>query len=181
MATDAEHNGLLVFRRDFLNANTWAQRKDGVPLELLDNLTPQELKIAEKELLAQASLHDSWLIIALGHIRSEKSLPRLYKLLKTAACDFKVIVARSIYLINQDANIIPVVLDELSRAEDWEAFELIDILWMLPDFNSAEIDRRLETFADSGKYLVAYNAARVLGRLTEPIVEKFKERKGKKK
>jgi hypothetical protein len=177
----AERDELSEFRNDFLNANTWAQRKDGVPLDLLDKLTPKELKIAEKELLAQANPDDSWPIIGLGHIRSEESLPGLYELLKAAAEDFKVIVARSIYLINRDENMIPLVLDELSRAERWEKFKLIDILWMLPAFRSAEIDRCLNGFVNSGKYLVAYNAARTLGRPTEPIVNKFKERKRRKK
>ena len=49
-------NNLDIFRKGFLEANSWAQRKDGVPLDLLDNLTDEELKIAEVELINVVSL-----------------------------------------------------------------------------------------------------------------------------
>ena len=38
-------SNLDIFRKDYLNANTWAQRKDGVPLELLNNLERLEKKL----------------------------------------------------------------------------------------------------------------------------------------
>lgn len=69
------------FRKDFLGANTWAQRKDGVPIDLLDKLTRDELKIAETELMQALSLRDHWPIIGLGHIQSKAALPKLYELL----------------------------------------------------------------------------------------------------
>ena len=44
-------DNLDIFRKEFLGANSWAQRKDGVPLDLLDNLSIEELKVAESELI----------------------------------------------------------------------------------------------------------------------------------
>lgn len=51
-------NKLEIFRKEFLNANSWSQRKGGVPLDLLDNLTNQELEIAENELIENLDLKD---------------------------------------------------------------------------------------------------------------------------
>ena len=65
---------LEIFRKEFLNANSWAQRKDGVPLDLLDNLSIEELEIAEKDLIERLSLKDDWPINGLGHIKSQKAL-----------------------------------------------------------------------------------------------------------
>jgi len=51
---------LEIFRKEFLQANSWSQRKDDVPVDLLDNLPVEELKIAEQELIDALSLRDSW-------------------------------------------------------------------------------------------------------------------------
>ena len=40
------------FERDFLNADTWAQRKDGLPLDLLDALSDAE-KVKAGQILAR--------------------------------------------------------------------------------------------------------------------------------
>jgi hypothetical protein len=70
-------NNFDIFKKEYLEANTWAQRKDGVPLDLLDNLTNEELKAAEAELIKAASLRDDWPIVGLGHIKSKDALPTL--------------------------------------------------------------------------------------------------------
>jgi len=170
-------DGLSVFRSKYLNATTWAQRKDGVPLYLLDELTPQERTIAEQELIESASLKDSWSIIGLGHICSEKSLRILYTLFDESASFLKIIIAHSIFQINKDPKMAPAVLQELSMSGSWHVSSLIDILYMLPDFQDAAINRQLECFSNSTNYLIAYNATSVLGRPTEPVVKKFSTRK----
>jgi hypothetical protein len=58
------------FKKDFLMANSWPQRKDGVPLDLLDALSPEELKKAERMLIEALGHRDSWPIRGLGHIKS---------------------------------------------------------------------------------------------------------------
>ncbi|MDZ4746401.1 MAG: hypothetical protein SGJ05_10420 [bacterium] len=90
-------DNLDIFRKDFLGANSWPQRKDGVPLDLLDNLSPDELKTAEQELLTAASLRDDWPIIGLGHIKSIKSIPILYNLLGKSKTSMTVTIAHSIF------------------------------------------------------------------------------------
>ena len=155
-------DNLSVFRSEFLNADTWAQRKDGVPLETLDCLTEEELPVAEEELISKAGLNDNWPVIGLGHIRSHKALPALYRLLGEAEGSQRIVIAHSIFQINKDKKMCNAVLDELTHAGLWSKFSIIAILYMLRDFENPEITGKLIEFCDSENYLVAYNAARAL-------------------
>jgi len=97
---DVQHSkNLEHFYSEFLNANTWAQRKDGVPLELLNKLSTEELKIAESELIRVVSINDPWPILGLGHIKSSASLSKLYALLAKGSGYIRTILAYAIFSI----------------------------------------------------------------------------------
>lgn len=163
-----------LFRKDFLEANTWAQRKDGVPIDLLDNLTKAELKIAETELIHALSLRDDWPVIGLGHIQSKAALPKLYELLKDSNGPMKVTIAHSIFQICQDAQMIDIVLHTMPVITN--PFELIDILYYLPDFNNKSITELHHSYCNHTDYLVAYNATQSLGLPTDEVIERFRNR-----
>ena len=165
-------DNLEIFRRDFLNANTWAQRKDGVPLYLIDKLTPEERRIAEAELIKAVHPGDPWPIIGLGFMKSSNSLPKLYKLLTNSSKNMKVTIAHSIFQICKDSKMIDIALEE--TPEITNPTNLIDILYLLPDFNDERVNAMLNNFRDHQEYLVAYNAARALGLSTDEVVEKFR-------
>ena len=164
-------DNLEIFRKDYLNANTWAQRREGVPLDLLDNLTKEELKIAERELIDTLSLKDTWQIIGLGYIKSSNSLPKLYELLSEADSYMKIIIAHSIFQICEDKEMVEITLNETKNVTS--QYSIIDFLYLLPDFNDKRIDHLLHEFHENENYLVAYNAARVLGLSTDEVVRKF--------
>lgn len=168
-------NNLEIFRNEFLNANTWAQRKDGVPLYLLDKLSDEELKTAETELIKAVNPGDTWMIIGLGHIKSKDSLPVLYKLLPKTRKNIKVTIACSIYKICQDRNMIDIILEETPRIIS--SIDLIDILYLLPDIKDKRVTEMLNNFRNHKEYLIAYNAARALGLPTDEVVTKFKNNK----
>jgi hypothetical protein len=168
-------DNLEIFRNDFLGANSWPQRKDGVPLELLDNLSPDELKTAEHELIKAVSLRDDWPIIGLGHIKSKESLPILYNLLNKSKGAMKVIIAHSIFQISQDEKMKDLVLEVMPKITN--EFELIDVLYYLPDFKDKRITDLHHSYCNHHKYLVAYNATRYLGLPTDEVVKKFREEK----
>lgn len=172
-------DNLEIFRKEFLNANTWAQRKDGVPLDLLDNLSAEELQTAELELIQAATLNDTWPIIGLGHIKSKDSLPTLYALLVKSTKQVKVSIAHSIFQICADNKMIDVVLEEAHQIID--PYELISILYMLPSFKDERVNLMLNNFRAHKDYLVAYNATRHLGLPTDEVVEKFSKPKAKRK
>lgn len=166
-------SNLDIFRSDFLGANSWAQRKDGVPLYLLDTLTIEELKVAEIELMKAASLSDTWPIIGLGHIKSQNALPLLYKLLSKSKKNTRITIAHAIFQIAQDQKMVDIVLDEIPKISN--QYELIDMLYMLPDFQDPRLIELLKGFQEHKEYLVAYNATRALGLPTDEIVKKFRK------
>ena len=168
-------NNLDIFRREFLGANTWAQRKDGVPLILLDNLSAEELKTAEAELIKSANAGDSWPILGLGHMKSKQALPKLYDLLVKSEKNIKVTIAYSIFQISQDTKMIDIVLDEVQKTTN--QYELIDLLYLLPAFKDDRVNLLLNNFRDHKEYLIAYNATRALGFPTDTVVEKYRRKK----
>ncbi|MEP6795275.1 MAG: hypothetical protein ABJB16_13175 [Saprospiraceae bacterium] len=168
-------NNLELFRKEYLQANTWAQRKDGAPLYLLDKLSTEELKSAEIEMIQSLSPGDTWPIIGLGHIKSKDALPKLYKLLDKGEKKIKVTIAHSIFQICQDQKMIDIVLEETTKTTHWS--DLIDILYLLPAFQDERVMTMLNDFRHHKEYLVAYNATRALGLPTDEVVEKFKVKK----
>jgi hypothetical protein len=166
-------NNLEIFRIEYLNANTWAQRNNGVPLDLLDNLSSDELKVAEVELISAASLLDDWPIVGLGHIKSKSSLPTLYTLLTQSKGCMKVIIAHSIFQINRDVGMIDTVLETMPEITN--EFELIHTLYYLSDFEDKRTLELLDSYRYYKDYLVAYNAARYLGLPTEEVVNEFRD------
>lgn len=165
---------LKIFRDEFLNANTWSQRKEGVPLELLDNLSKDELKIAENELIDSLTLKDDWPIKGLGYIKSQDGLTKLYELLPLGEKGIKVAIAHSIFQICGDKEMIKITLTETPRITN--QYELIDVLYLLKGFGDDKLKEMLNGFRDHNEYLVAYNATRALGLSTDEIVEKFKNK-----
>lgn len=175
-------NNLTQFYSEFLNADTWAQRKDGVPLDLLDNLTSEELQIAEDELIRKIGSGDSWPIMGLAHIKSTKSLPRLYEVLEREHGSIRIYLAHAIYSVCKDKKMVNIVLKEvrlLEKALPKSQYTLIDVIWLLPNFNDKRIEKTLVDFCDSSCYLVAYNAANALGKPTKMIIEKFRDKEKK--
>jgi hypothetical protein len=171
-------NNLDIFRKEFLEANTWTQRKDGVPLDLLDKFTCEELKIAEIELIKVVSLKDDWPIVGLGYIKSKDSLPKLYELLAKSNGPMKVTIAHSIFQICQDNKMIEIVLETMPRITN--QYELINVLYYLPDFKDKRVAELHNNYRNHKEYLVAYNATRYLGLPTNEVVEKFREKEKNK-
>ncbi|GGB01067.1 HEAT repeat domain-containing protein [Puia dinghuensis] len=164
-----------LFQRDFLHANTWPQRKDGVPLELLDRLSHEERALAEDQLIEALSSGDSWPARGLGHIRSMKALPALYALLEKCQQDMKVNVAYAIYQVNYDRGMVDIVLAELPKIGS--EYSLIDVMHLLPNFQDPRVTELLRVYRHDKRYLVAYNAARALGESTDKVVRDFLGRK----
>jgi len=130
------------FQRDFLHANTWAQRKDGVPLDLLDVLSAEERQQAEDALIEAADDKDAWPVRGLGHLCSTKALPVLYTLLEKCQLAMKINVAFAIYQINRDDRMVEVVLDEFPNISN--EYALIETFHLLPIFPDSRIKMLLE-------------------------------------
>jgi len=159
-------------RKNYLHGVAWTQRKDGVPLHILDDLSPSERSVAEEELIGALSLNDDWPVQGLAHIRSRKALPRLKELLSESRGRMKIIIAHALYRISGDPAMVPLVSAEL--AEIRNNYELIEILYLLPGFGDEMINGQLRAYLEHPEYLVAYNAARALGLNTDEVVRRFR-------
>lgn len=153
-------NGLNAFRNEFLGANTWAQRKDGIPLYLIDLLSDEELLVAEKELIERIQLEDTWPIIGLGYMGSSKALPKLYALLEKSRHLVRITLAHAIFKINHDPDMKDLVLQETAAIENWS--QLIEVIYMLADFKDERSQTLLMHLAEHPDYLVSYHAKKVL-------------------
>ena len=167
-------DNLKTFRDEYLNANSWEQRKDGVPLDLLDSLSDSEKKIAEKELIDILSTKDDWPIMGLGHIKSQNSLTKLYDLIPESKKGMKITIAHSIYQICEDTEMIEIVLTEIPKISN--QYELIHIVYLLPDFENRKVDEVLYNLRQHKEYLVAYNATQAMGLSTQEVVAKFRKK-----
>ena len=165
-------NNLKVFQEEFLDANSWPQRKDGVPLDLLDNLSDSEREIAEQQLLERLSLKDDWPIRGLGHLRSQKGLKKLYELLSKCKKAMKITIAHAIFQICADKKMVDVVLSEVPQISS--QYELIPVVYLLPDFKDERVNQLLNTLRDHKEYLVAYNATQAMGLSTAAVVKRFR-------
>lgn len=162
--TGMDSAGYRAFAEAFLQPGSWATRKDGCPLELLDALTPEEKHHAERALLAALG-GDSWHVQALGRLRAESALPALRAMLATATAELAGHVAVAIWKIAGDSNMPGRVL-ELSRVHYTEdpksskTFTMIELTYCLAEMRTADTDARIVELRSSGNYLIQWNASR---------------------
>ncbi|MFV0537517.1 MAG: CPCC family cysteine-rich protein [Dysgonomonas sp.] len=157
IGSEALHN----FYNDYLFANTWVQRKDGIPLDLLEELSEDETIIAENEfLITLDSTRDYWIFLGLSFLKSHRALPTFYSLLeKEDNIKMRIYLSYSIYRIIEDQTMINIVLDEMSKLKEW--YDIIDFLFLLPDFQNEKTDKLLKQYTTHNHCLVAYNAKRI--------------------
>jgi len=145
------------FTRDFLNAKTWAQRKDGVPLDLLDALSDSEKVMAEDELLQLVEGNDPWIIDGLAHLKSTRALERLRPLLTVKRGLVRVHIATAIYRLSGDLTMERIVADfAANKANHWSS--RIDAVHCIANFKTESVRAELRRLESDKEYLVSYNA-----------------------
>ena len=86
----------------------------------------------------------------------------------------KVTIAHSIFQICQDTKMIEIVLETMLRITN--QYELIDVLYYLPDSRTSEFTELHNNYRNHKEYLVAYNADTISWFTSDEVVEKFRER-----
>lgn len=148
------------FVKYYLEANTWHERKDGVPVELIDQLTTPEKEMAEEELINCLRVNDSWEAIGLGYMKSNKAAPKLYSLLTKARGSVKAEIATALWKICNDENMLKIVLNLsrpsfLSRISPFYVFRQINVIHCLAQFPQPEARMRLEELKTDREYLIS--------------------------
>jgi len=152
------------FETGFLNANSWPQRKDGFPSDLLDALTPAEQKNAISILKEKLDGGDDWPIRAMAHMGASECVPRLRELLKEATMpSIRAVTATAIYELANDSEMEEIVWS-VAGAKEKEWFYRLDAIHCLGRFKSSSAAARLALLLDDPDYLVSYNAKLAGGR-----------------
>ena len=151
------------FEIDFLEANSWPQRKEGVPLNLLDALDADERAMAEAALLQRLSPGDDWPALGLGHLRSQKALAPLRALLAKSAGTVRAAAALAIWQISRDPAMCDVLIrlthdNDTENRESLKCFIMIEVIHCLAHPPYLAAVTRLVELKRSGNYLFAYNA-----------------------
>jgi HEAT repeat protein len=146
------------FEKDFLNANSWAQRKDGFPADLLDALSPEERERAIAILKSKLDGRDSWPVQAMAHLHVSESLPVLRKLLQNVnEPATRSMIATAIYELAGDlAMEEEVAAVAASRKLLW--VQRLDAIHCLGRFKTDSARRLLNELTNDPDHLVSYNA-----------------------
>lgn len=140
------------------------QHRNGFSNEqIIGRLSDEEKFTVETELIKMLHKKSDMLIVeTLGYMKSEKSLPVLYELLKSLNDKVaKIITATSIFKINQDQKMIEEAKTSFKAIKD--KFQLIFVFNYMVRLQDLEISRLIEEYTTNPDYLVSYNAKQVLG------------------
>ena len=106
---------------------------------------------------------DILVIETLAYMRSKKSLPVLYGLLKESNEEmFRIIIASSIFQIAQDRDMIEIAKSSFEKLED--KYQIIASFYYLISFQDSGISSLINGFTNNSDHLIANNAKRALGR-----------------
>jgi hypothetical protein len=136
---------------------------------LIDKLSNDEKSEVETELITMLQQKPDMLIVeTLGYMKSEKSLPVLYELLKKSSEGMaKLILASSTYRINKDKELVEIAIasfKEIEKIKDaYYVYRIIPTFYYLVKFQESKITKLIEEYSKHPEYLISYNAKQVLG------------------
>lgn len=146
------------------------QHRNGFSNErLIDKLSDEELFKVETELITMLQKKPDMLIVeTLGYMKSEKSLPALYELLKKSTDGMaKLILVSSIYRINRDKELVEIAISsfkELEKVKDaYYVYRIIPTFYYLSKFQESKTTKLIEEYSKHSEYLISYNAKQALG------------------
>jgi hypothetical protein len=152
------------FEQDFLNANSWPQRKDGFPSDLLDALSPEERTRAVSILKEKLDGRDDWPVRAMAHLRVAESAPVLHCLLEKEPFPvIRAVIATAIYELTGDETMEKEVAS-VAAAREREWVHRLDAIHCLGRFKTDSAHKLLCELAHDPDYLVSYNAKLAGGR-----------------
>jgi hypothetical protein len=152
------------FEQDFLNANSWSQRKDGFPADLLDALSLEERNQAIAILRQKLDGRDDWPVRAMAHLQVKDTVPNLQTLLRQERYPvMRAVIATAIYELTGDAEMEREVAS-VAAACDKEWVHRLDAIHCLGRFKTDSAQKLLNKLTHDSDYLVSYNAKIAGGR-----------------
>ena len=158
-------DNLNIFRQYFIQADTWEKRRDGIPLDLLDNLSESEKAIAEKELIQSLNKEDWWPIVGLAHLQSQDAVEDMKLLLTESDGLIRIMIANTLYTITKKLDWLPIVIETIPKI-NYE-YDIEKMLIFMPAYNDVRIRKFIKTYASHSNKLIAKYAQLYLSNTQE--------------
>lgn len=137
---------------------------------LLDQLSSEDKILVEQSLIERLKLcpDDTLIVETLAYLKSTLALPTIYSVLNSQKNPLvKIMVAASIFQINNDESMIATATESLRHLESNEdkylSYQLSFALAYLAQFKHEETIRLIEEYLDSEDVILSYNARDLLG------------------
>jgi hypothetical protein len=133
-------------------------------VNLIDGLSEEEKIVLETKLVSMLQKELDILIVeTLAYMKSEKSLPILYELLKKSSDEMtKLILASSIYMVNKDNKLVEIAISsfkEIEKIKDaYYVYRIIPTFYYLSKFKLSETTELIQEYSKHSEYLISYNA-----------------------
>ena len=152
------------FEQDFLNANTWPQRKDGFSPDLLDALSPEERTRAVAVLMKKLDGRDDWPVRAMAYLKVSESIPILRALIRTVEFPaMRAVIATAIYELSGDES-MEMEVASVAAAREREWMYRLDAIHCLGRFKTKSAHKILCELTHDPDPLVSHNARLAGGR-----------------
>lgn len=140
---------------------------------IIDQLDDSEKNLVEEVLIKRLSEQDFDLLVieTLSYLKSELSLPFLYRFLETCTDEMtKIIVSASIFEINNDSSMINIAInsfEQIAKNKDsYYVFRLISTFYYLIKFRNTNVNSIIKEYTKNKEYLISYNAKKALSNLS---------------
>lgn len=157
---------LIIPPRDYSHREGFSNK------HLIDKLDLEERISVENKLIKmleeQSEIDADMLIIeTLSYMKSQRAIPILSDLLSKCTDDFKkIIIASSIYIINNDQAMVESAVEAFLNLEkdldSHSAYDLVPAFNYLNKFKSDKTNRLLRKYVNNDDYLISSNAKRIL-------------------
>lgn len=157
-------NDIEVLINEIIPPDDYQHRNGFSNDHLINALNDKDKAKVEAQLIVMLQKKTDMLIVeTLGDMKSENALPVLYELLNFAEDEMvKIIIATSIFKINQDQNIIEV--GKISFKNLKKKYQLIPAFYYMVIFRDIEVSKLIEGYIKNPDELISFNAKQALSR-----------------
>ncbi|MHA1771769.1 MAG: HEAT repeat domain-containing protein [Candidatus Thorarchaeota archaeon] len=133
---------------------------DGIDPKAVTYLEGEERKKAEEMLIQSLRKGSKYAAMGLRELKSQRAVPVLKDVLRSAAGDLKVQVCVALNEIEGTTAYVDGIIDVLLQSESWS--EQIEAAISLRRYNTPEVIKALFTAVSDPEYLVRYHASEAL-------------------
>ena len=158
--------------KEIIPPSDYAHRNGFNNTPLIDKLSSNERMQVEDALIYKLIFEskeeiDTLIIETLVYLKSQKSLQVLQNLLtESNDCIIKLIIATSIFEINEDINMIDIAINCFKEIEKdkgpYYVYILSDAFYYLSKFKNSKANGIIKEYVNHKEYLIAYNAKQAL-------------------